>query len=128
MPDHQEQPQESQGNKKSDDYSMDDFEGLSEPQTEAKLQAYRQAIEEEYETSLDSDPENVEEYTRDFFKKNIHMAAAQVVHLAGTAESETVRLNASKYIVEAALADSRADGDPIRDLMNKLTKPEKAKA
>jgi len=90
-----------------------------------KLAAYQQAIKEEFEVSSEADPENIEEYTRDFFKKNIHIFAAQIAHLAIAADSETVRLNASKYGIEAALADSRADGDPMRDLLAELTKPQK---
>ena len=89
-----------------------------------KLAAYQQAIKEEYEVSSEADPENIEEYTRDFFKKNVHIFAAQIAHLAVHADSETVRMNCSKYGIEAALADSRADGDPMRDLLAELTKKE----
>ena len=92
--------------------------------TQAKLQetlnAYASALQEEFKASTAQHPENVEEYTRDFFKKNVHSAAAQIVYLSNNAFSESVRLRAASMVVTEALKDSRADGDPIRDLLNEL--------
>jgi hypothetical protein len=104
------------------DMPEDPNESITPENLQEKLAAYQQAIKEEYEVSSEADPENIEEYTRDFFKKNIHIFAAQIAHLAIHAESETVRMNCSKYGIEAALADSRSDGDPMRELLTELTK------
>jgi hypothetical protein len=90
-------------------------EGLQE-----KLNAYHKALSEEFAVKAKAAPENTEEYTREFFKDNVHLAAAQIVWLAGNAESESVKLNACKTIVTEALADARADGDPIKDIINGL--------
>ena len=98
---------------------MNDDE-LTQESLQSKLNEYHKAFAEEFEEKTKAAPENVEEYTRDFFKENIHMAAAQIVWLAGNAESESIRLNASKTIVTEALADASADGDPIKDIINGL--------
>ena len=93
---------------------------------QSKLNEYHKAFAEEFETKTKAAPENVEEYTKEFFKQNIHMAAAQIVWLAGNAESESIKLRAATTVVQEALADARADGDPIRDIINGL-KIKKAK-
>jgi hypothetical protein len=88
----------------------------------AKLNSYAEAYRQEFETDSKADPDNVEEYTRDYFKKNIHVAAAQIVWLSVNSTSESVMLNASKYVIDAALKDAEAMGDPIRELMKSLQK------
>ena len=96
-------------------------ESLTQESLQAELNKYAEAFRQEYETSSQSDPQNVAEYTTDFFRKNVHQAAAQIVWLATNAESESVRGNMAKYIVEQATAESDAAGDPIKELLNKLT-------
>lgn len=93
---------------------------LTQENLQSKLNEYHKAFAEEFETKTKAAPENVEQYTRDFFKENIHMAAAQIVWLAGNAESESVRLRACSTIVSEALQDARASGDPIKDIINGL--------
>lgn len=97
---------------------------LTEENLQATLNKYANAIRSEFEeaTKEQEDLSRVEEYTRDFFKKNIHSAAAQIVWLSNNAESESVRLKAATTVLHEALADSRADGDPIKNLLNELTK------
>jgi hypothetical protein len=95
---------------------------LTPDSLQAELNKYAEAFKQEYELNSAADPSQVHEYTKDFFRKNVHSAAAQIVWLANSAESESVRMNASKYIVEAALAEGDAAGDPIKDLLNRLTK------
>lgn len=87
-----------------------------------KLNQYHEAFRQEFEDKTKKSPDNVDEYTTDFFKKNIHAAAAQVAWLAHNAESESVRLRASQFVIERALTDGRSDGDPIKELLKKLTK------
>jgi hypothetical protein len=92
---------------------------------QAELAAYKKALEEEFARSPspeDRAAENVEKYTRDFFKKNLATAAAQIVWLSGNSTSDSVRLRACQIIVKEALEDARADGDPIRDLLRDLAK------
>jgi hypothetical protein len=68
-----------------------------------------------------ADPsENVERYTRDFFRKNLAQAAAQVVWLSSNASSDSVRLNACKIIIKEALEDARSEGDPLKELLGQL--------
>ena len=102
---------------------MADNGELTEQSLQATLNSYAQAIKEEYEQTLaaENDLSNVEGYTRDFFKKNVHSAAAQIVWLANNAESESVKLKAATTVIHEALADARADGDPIKLLLAELT-------
>ena len=94
---------------------------LTQESLQAELNKYAEAFKQEYELATAASPENVEEYTRDYFKKNVHSAAAQIVWLANNAESESVRGNMAKYIVEAAIAEGDAAGDPIKELLKSLT-------
>lgn len=91
------------------------------------LNEYAQAYKEEFELKSQEAPENVEEHTRDFFKRNSAASAAQIVWLSNNADSETVRLNASKTVLTMAFADAKADGDPIKQLLNDLTHPDRKK-
>lgn len=86
-----------------------------------KLNDYARAYQQEFETRTQAQPEDVELHTRDFFKRNVHCAAAQVVWLSSNADSETVRLNASKAILAYAFEDAKNDGDPFKQLMRELT-------
>lgn len=112
-----------------DNNELPDFDELNEKDlTEETLQdelnKYRRAYQEEFENAVANDtPDNIEEYTREFFKKNITTAAAQIVFLAGNGETDSIKLRASKMIVDLALADSAADGDPIKEFLKGLTKP-----
>lgn len=85
-----------------------------------ELHAYREAIEQEYQTKVANAPDDVDALTRDFFKKNAVAAAAQIVYLSQNAESETVRGSMSKYVIEKAVEDADKDGDPIRKLLEGL--------
>lgn len=100
---------------------------LTQETLQKKLNDYSAAIRQEFEESTKADPNNYEEYTRDFFKKNIHSMAAQVVWLANNSDSDSVRLSACKYGIDMALAQSKEDGDPIKALLSELTSG-KAKA
>lgn len=107
-----------------DELNNDD--SLTEEKLQQKLNEYHEAFRQEFETAVENNgPENVEEYAQDFFKKHVPMAAAQITFLAGNSDSDTVRANCSKYIIEAAFANAVAAGDPIKDLLSKLTKNDK---
>ena len=93
---------------------------LTEEKFANKLNEYVDAYRAEFEEQQKSAPENVEAYTRDFFRKNLNYAAAEVVHLAQTAVSESVRLAACRTIIKEALLDSRAAGDPVMEIINDL--------
>lgn len=97
-----------------------DSGNLTRQSLQDELNRYAAAYREEFELASKADPENVEEYTRDFFKQNIHQAAAQIVWLASNAESESVRGNMSKYVIEQATKDAEDAGDPVRALLKKL--------
>jgi hypothetical protein len=91
---------------------------------QAELKKYQAAIKQEYENAVASgagDQSQLEEYTQEYFKKNINMAAAQIAWLAQNAESESVRMNASKYVIERALAQSAKDADPIKALLTEIS-------
>lgn len=113
---------------------MSDFDELNEQadkgeltpeKLQDRLNSYHEAFRQEFESQIKSDPENVEEYTQDFFKKNVHSAAAQIVWLSNNADNESVKLNAAKYVVEQALRDANKDGDPIKDVLKELTAKKK---
>jgi hypothetical protein len=94
---------------------------LTPERLQETLNNYAEAFRQEFETSTAASPENVEEYTRDFFKRNIHSAAAQIVWLANNASSESVKLKACTTIVHEALAPSTTPDDPIKQLMLELS-------
>ena len=96
---------------------------LTRETLQEELQRYTKAYQQEFETSTKIDPDNVGEYTTDFFRKNVHQAAAQIVWLAANAESESVRGNMAKYVIEKATADSDREGNPIAALLKKLQEP-----
>src|SRR5687768_3543538 len=95
---------------------------LTEEKLQERLKAYQQAYKEEFEVALKNDEAlaNVETYTRDFFKKNVSEAAAQIVWLSQNSTSDSVRLAACKLVVSEALIDSRSDGDGINEIIKKL--------
>lgn len=101
---------------------------LTQESLQEKLNSYAAAFRQEFEEKSKVAPENVEAYTKDFFKANIHSAAAQIVWLSNNADSESVRLQASKLVVQEALTDARADGDPIKDLLESLGKNKKSES
>lgn len=111
---------------------QDEFEelmaddGLTEEKLQAKLEQYQTAIQQEYEIATQKSPENVDEYTTKFFRDNTPLAAAQIVWLAHNADSESVRANLLKYIIEQAKEIENASGDPIKDLIASLKTKSKA--
>lgn len=111
---------------KPDASNASDNSELFGPTDEAlsnELAKYKLALEQEFERAPspeDRAAENVEKYTRDFFKKHIASAAAQIVWLSANSTSDSVRLRACQIIVKEALEDARADGDPIKDILNGL--------
>lgn len=107
---------------------LPDFDELNESEHSEKslqeeLNKYRKAYQEEFEAKVENAaPDNIEEYTREFFKQNISTAAAQIVFLSGNGETDSIKLRASKMVVDLALADSAADGDPIKEFLRSLQK------
>jgi len=101
--------------------------GLSDEALQKELHSYAQALRQEFEDSQaktqDNETQNVERYTRDFFKKNLAHAAAQIVWLSSNSTSDSIRLKASTFIVKEALAASANDGDPISELLRSLQSP-----
>jgi hypothetical protein len=110
------------------DQSLPDFDeldkkDLTEESLQEELNKYRKAYQEEFESTVSNEGlENIEEYTREFFKKNITTAAAQIVFLSGNGETDSIKLRASKMVVDLALADAAADGDPIKQFLKSLQK------
>lgn len=95
---------------------------LTQEKLQETLNKYAAALQQEFEDSTNKNPENIEEYTRNFFKNNIYAAAGQIVFLSNNSESDSIRLRASQFIVQQALADCHDDGDPIKDLLKELAK------
>lgn len=107
----------------------DDFDRLNKKADEGELtpamlqeelNKYAEAYRQEFEVATAKAPEDAAEAARDFFRKNLATAMAQVVWLSVNADSETVRLNASKSIITLALAESRDDGDPVKKILAEL--------
>jgi hypothetical protein len=49
-------------------------------------------------------------------------ALASIHWLSRHADSESVKLNAAKWIAEKAIDEANKDGDPIKAIMEELTK------
>ena len=117
-------PQEPDYNELSD---LADAGELTEEKLQEELNKYAQALAQEFEAQVVEAPENCEEYTRDFFKKNLPAAAAQIVFLSNNAYSESVKLNAAKFVVTEALANTKQDGDPVKQFLKQLSNVPTAK-
>ena len=94
---------------------------LSNNDMEKILQDYSKAVREEFEMATAKNPDNAEEAARDFARKHQGESLAQIHWLSINADSESVKLNASKYLVQLAISESNADGDPIKQIMRELT-------
>jgi hypothetical protein len=105
--------------------------GPTDPEIAEMRRKYSDALQQEFAreqeldpndglTGLDDPVSNVEKYTRKFFRQNLPDAAAQIVWLSANSDSDSIRLRASQFIVKEALEDARAEGDPIRDLLQSL--------
>lgn len=69
--------------------------------------------------------ETHEERTLRIFRENAAFAAQSIVALSRRSDSERVRLDASKYVVERVLGridDGGAVADPIEKLLNDIVK------
>jgi hypothetical protein len=94
---------------------------LSQNDMNKILNDYAKAVREEFEMATAKSPDNAEEAARDFARKHQGESLAQIHWLSINADSESVKLNASKYLVSLAISESHADGDPIKQIMNQLT-------
>ena len=102
--------------------------GKTDDELRKELQAYAAALREEFANpdspsptaGLTSPTDNVEKYTRQFFRQNLPDAAAQVVWLSSNSDSDSVRLRACQIIINHALEDAKSEGDPIKDILKDL--------
>lgn len=100
-----------------------DATGTHDEALQAELQSYAAALRSEFqEAQAKETAPDVEKHTRDFFKKNVQDAALQVVWLAHNSDSDSIRLRASQFIIKEAFEEGTREGDPIKQLMNELTK------
>lgn len=91
---------------------------------EKTLHEYATAVRQEFELaqSTTTAEDNAEQFAVDFGKKNMANALAQIAWLSNNSTSDSVRLNASKYITDLAREDARKDGDPIKEMLKELSK------
>lgn len=111
------QPEQPSNNYEDDFARLTSDPNLTEEKLKEEMSRYEQALEQEMNVKAESDPENIEEYTSNFFRGNAHFAAAQIVWLAMNAESETVRGNMSKYILDTAYKVEKENQDPIANII-----------
>lgn len=93
------------------------------PELQAKLNNYQRAIEEEFaqaEAKATKTGEDFETLIRETFKDHTPEACAQVVWLASNADSEGIRLQASKLIISEAFKIAEKEADPITKLIRDL--------
>lgn len=89
---------------------------------QTEIEKYKRAYQQEFEIATNTPAEQALDVTKEFFKKAMPSAAAQIVWLSEYSSSDSVRLNASKYIIEVGREDVERDGDPVRDLLMNLKK------
>lgn len=78
------------------------------------------ALQSEFNNLAESDDDNITpEVARKALVASAPSAIQQIISLAVHADSDSVRLNASKYIVDVALGKVQI-GDPADDAFNKL--------
>lgn len=85
-----------------------------------ELNAYREAMEKEFERQQQLSPESLEEQLTSFFKSQVPMAAGNIAWLAMCASNEGVRLSASKYIIEQGREEAKCQQHPLTDLINRI--------
>jgi hypothetical protein len=111
-----------------DNPKSDTSSDISDPSLQARLQDYYRAIQSEFDTATNDgdsgDQEVYAEAVRKSLRQHMPTAVATIVNLSISAESENVRLNASKYIIEVGLDMDKGAGksDPLADLVKQLTK------
>lgn len=93
---------------------------LTQDKMEEIIREYAQSVREEFKIAAEADPDNIEEYARDFGRKHAGEALAQIHFLMHNADSETVKMNAAKYIVGLATDESSRDGDPVKQIVKEL--------
>lgn len=88
-----------------------------------ELQDYRRALEQELTIQSDKDPDNNYTNALEFFRKQIPIAAAQIAHLAQFSTSDSTRLAANKYMIEAVRRGFvESPEDPVADILKKIMK------
>ena len=89
-----------------------------------ELQAHRRALESEYKLE-DLDSKTTVEIAYDarkLFYESVPQAARTIIDLSRHAESETVRLTASKFIYEQVeKLEGKEAADPVKQLLRELT-------
>jgi hypothetical protein len=96
---------------------------LTPDEMEAQLQAYHAALAGEFaaDAAAATSISELEATVREFWKKNVPSAIAQIAHLSNNALSESVRFTAAKFIYHEALAAERAGAeDPTAKLLKEL--------
>jgi sigma54-dependent transcription regulator len=101
---------------------------LTPDDLQLEIKRYTKAYQEEFEEAeaASNDLSKTAENLETFWKQNAVLAAGQIVYLAHNAESETVRANMLRFIVERAEEDSTRDGDPMAKILERLTSSAKA--
>jgi hypothetical protein len=99
------------------DPESDDADSL-----EAKLRDYSEAIRSEWETAQTAlkDDEDAETFSIDFAKQQLPNNLAMISWLSQNSTSDSVRLNASKFLVELARKSAVEEGDPMKKLFQTL--------
>lgn len=93
---------------------------LSSRELEYIMQEHARMVREEFEAATAENPENAEKAKVDFCRNHMGTSLAQIQWLSLNADSESVRLAASKFLVQGAIDESEREGDPIKELMQKL--------
>jgi hypothetical protein len=108
-----------------------DFNNLDADDAEKKLAEYRLALQQEYEETKNDESAksnesiNVVRNSEFWVIKNTEAAVSKIIDLMHNAESESVQLNAAKYITALAqlVANRAAEGenDPMSRLFRDIT-------
>lgn len=88
------------------------------------MQAYRNALQQEYEVA-ENESRSAALTTQHFHKDHLPEYNAQIYYLAMNADSESVRLSATKYGIDRALIEEDAlkgQNDPVTELIKSMQK------
>lgn len=114
-------PNSDNNNTPLNNNERDENGDLTPESLQAQLAAYRRALETEFQMAESvADTTAQEEATIEFFRKNVPVAAAQIVHQMQFASSDAVRLNAAKYLLDRVFKHEAETGDPVNELLKKL--------
>lgn len=94
---------------------------LTQQSLESKLRSYHDAMRSEFEIAEKAkDEAGAQKAVNEFLREHVPVALANIVYLMQHSTSDSVRLSASKTVINEVLKGELGAGDPVEELINSL--------